>query len=93
MARVSSSQLRYLQVLLLYLWAKEEENLSQVVRRQLRVLRRRRARLRQQFLFMIALLGIDLLQVRAAPRSVWVRERSSNWWSRIVLETFVGPHD
>ena len=92
MARVSSSQLRYLQVLSLYLWEKEEENLSQVVRRRLRVLRRRRARFRQQFLFMIALLGIGLLQVRSAPWSVWVREMNSNWWSRILLETF-GPHD
>ena len=34
---------------------------------------------------------MGILQVRAAPQSVWVRERSSNWWSRIVLETF-GPH-
>ena len=33
MARVSSSQLQCLQVLLLYLWTKEEEHLSQVVRR------------------------------------------------------------
>ena len=92
MARVSSSQLRCLQVLLLYLWEKEEEHLSQVVRRRLLVLRRRRARLRQQFLFMIALLGISIIQVCTAPLSVWVRERSSNWWSRIVLEMF-GPHD
>ena len=49
-------------------------------------------RLRQQFLLMIALLGIGILQVRALPRSVCVRERNSNWWSRMVLETF-GPHD
>ena len=46
-----------------YLWAMEEENLSQVACRRLRVLRRRRAGLRQQFLFLIGLLGIGVLGI------------------------------
>lgn len=73
----------------------EYQNHDQERVRRMRTIRSRLRRMRRRQAEMhlcIVLVILQLIINRSGPRRMWMRERNSLWWDRIVLEMFL-PSD